>query len=234
MLHQCLIIDDEPIAQNILKKYIADVPELEVAGVCQNAMEAISVLQETDIDLMFLDIEMPKISGLSFLKTLHHPPATILTTAYREFALEGFELDAIDYLLKPFSFERFLRAVNKVLLARQPEPIGEESSSLHTYFKSDRKYVKVTFQDIIYVEGFSNYVIIHRQDDKKLVVYEKLQNLEESLQPFGFIRIHRSYIISLHHISAFGSDFVELGEKQLTVSNKYRAAFEAEVRDLNR
>ncbi len=222
---KCLIVDDEPIAQNIIKGFIADIPHLEVFAVCNNAMEALNILQENTIDILFLDIEMPKITGLSFLKTLDRPPATIITTAYREFALEGFELNVVDYLLKPFSFERFLKAVNKVASPQKTTQANNApTTSEFAYFKVDRKNVRVDFSEVVYIEGLSNYVKIHLSD-RHLVVYHKLVDLEELLPKERFVRIHKSYIIAFNSITAYGSDYVELGEIQLSIGNTYKAHF---------
>ncbi|MHA7055661.1 LytR/AlgR family response regulator transcription factor [Aquimarina sp. M1] len=222
---KCLIVDDEPIAQKIVKGFIADTPNIEVFEVCDNAMEALKILREDTIDILFLDIEMPKISGLSFLKTLSHPPATIITTAYREFALEGFELNAIDYLLKPFSFERFLKAINKVIEAKNGASTKSETpAKTFEYFKADRKNIRVDYADIIYIEGLSNYVKIHLKNSQ-LVVYHKLIDLEKQLPGCQFVRIHKSYIIALDKIKAYGNDYIEVLDKQLSIGNTYRDRF---------
>ena len=226
---KCLIVDDEPIAQNIVKGFITDTPNLEVIGICDNAMEALAVLREKKVDLLFLDIEMPKISGLSFLKTLSHPPAIIITTAYREFALEGFELNVVDYLLKPFSFERFLKAVNKVESNKiQDTGHAKPISKTYAYFKVDRKNLRVEYDEILYVEGLSNYVKIHLKD-KDLVVYHKLIDLENLLPKDQFVRIHKSYIIAINKIKAYGKDYVEVADTQLSVGNTYKDHFLARL-----
>lgn len=225
MIFRCLIVDDEPIAQNIVKGFIGDTPNLELVAICDNAMEALKVLQEQAVDLLFLDIEMPKISGLSFLKTIPNPPSTIITTAYREYALEGYELNVVDYLLKPFSFERFLIAVNKVpTKTKKSLTPTEKMERTYQYFRVAGKNVKVFYNDIFYIEGLSNYVKIHLEK-KCLVVYHKLIDLEKELLENQFVRIHKSYIISLSKIKAYGSDYVEIGDKQLSIGNTYKDAF---------
>ncbi len=222
---KCLIVDDEPIAQNIVKGFINDTPNLEIIGICDNAMEALKILQEHTIDILFLDIEMPKITGLSFLKTLSHPPATIITTAYREFALEGYELDVVDYLLKPFSFERFLKAVNKVNCKSEADHTTTKiTTKTYEYFKVDRKNVRVNYDEIIYIEGLSNYVKIHLKNEH-LVVYHKLVDLEKILPEGQFVRIHKSYIISMDKIKAYGNDYVEILDQQLSIGNTYKNTF---------
>jgi len=222
---KCLIVDDEPIAQNIVKGFIVDTPNLEVFGICDNAMEALKIIQEHTIDILFLDIEMPKITGLSFLKTLSHPPATIITTAYREFALEGYELNVVDYLLKPFSFERFLKAVNKVNSKNEAGHTELKNvPKTYEYFKIDRKNVRVNYDDIVFIEGLSNYVKIHLEKEH-LVVYHKLIDLEKILPDNQFVRIHKSYIISMDKIKAYGNDYVEILDQQLSIGNTYKDVF---------
>ncbi|WP_299433481.1 LytTR family DNA-binding domain-containing protein [uncultured Aquimarina sp.] len=222
---KCLIVDDEPIAQNIVRGFVEDTPFLEVFGICDNAMEALKVLQDHTIDVLFLDIEMPKITGLSFLKTLPNPPATIITTAYREFALEGYELNVIDYLLKPFSFERFLKAVNKVHTDKNTDDAELKTApKTYEYFKVDRKNIRVDYDEILYIEGLSNYVRIHLEN-KHLVVYHKLVDLEKLLPENQFIRIHKSYILAIDKIKAYGNDYVEVLDKQLSIGNTYKNRF---------
>ncbi len=215
----CIIVDDEPIAQDILEGYVEDIPNLTLVAICDNAMEAMSVLQRQKIDLIFLDIEMPKLTGLEFLKSLSTPPYVIFTTAFREFALESYDLNAVDYLLKPISFERFLKAVNKVFSKTIEADIPD-----YKYFKVDRKNVKILYKDILYIEGLSNYVIIHT-GKKQYVVYLRLIDLQNTLPKNKFVRIHKSYIVSLSHVKAYGKDYVEIGDKQLTISNTYREFF---------
>src|SRR5258705_12128082 len=158
---RCVIIEDEPLARNVLKKYITDYPLLELAAVCNDAIEAQSVLASGNIQLLFLDINLPRISGISFLKTLSHPPMVIFTTAYPEFAVEGFELDAIDYLLKPFSFERFLKAANKAVQQLNKKEIAEQATPSFIFLKADKKVHKVNLDDILYIEAAGDYIKIN-------------------------------------------------------------------------
>ena len=233
---KCLIIDDEPIAQKIIKGYLEDTPGLELFGICDNAIEALEVLENNKVDLIFLDIEMPKLSGLGFLKTLEKTPETIITTAYREFAVEGFELSVADYLLKPYSFERFLKAVNKVKKKIEAEnrlSRGNAVEQLYTYFKSGRKNVKVKYNDIVIIEGLSNYVKIHLKDEKILVVYERLSHLQKILPDDRFARIHKSFIIALEKIKNYGIDSVEIGGKELTIGKSYKERFLSKIKKLN-
>lgn len=231
---KCLIVDDEPIAQNIVKGFVADTPRLELFAICDNALEALDILENNEVDILFLDIEMPKLTGLSFLKTLQNPPATIITTAYREFALEGFELSVVDYLLKPFSFERFLKAVNKVNsnINSELDKIGTNHILDYTYFKVDRKNVKVGYDEIFYIQGLSNYVKIHLENEI-LVVYEKLLDLEKSLPQDQFVRIHKSYIVSMTKIKSYSSDALEIADTELSIGNTYKERFFSTIKKLN-
>lgn len=220
----CLIVDDEPIAQNILKSYIADVATLKLVGVASNALEAFEFLQTKEVSILFLDIEMPKISGLNFLKSLQKPPTTILTTAYRDFALEGYDLGVVDYLLKPFSLERFLKAVDKAVLFQKNKNKENTPSPEHKkfiYFRVDRKNVRVFFTAILYIEGLSNYVKIYTEEET-LIVYHKLSELEKILPHDQFLRIHKSYLVALEKIEAYGKGFVEIQGKVLPIGHTYK------------
>lgn len=221
----CLIIDDESIAQDILKTYIEDLPGLHLAGICNNALEALEIMNSTKTDLLFLDIEMPKLNGLDFLKSLSRPPAVILTTAYRKFALEGYELNVVDYLLKPFSFERFITAVDKYSnLYSPPETISEKPEERFTYFKSDRKQVRVAYDQILYFEGCGNYVKLFFNDEM-LLIYTSLTELQERIPGKNFVRIHKSYIINTEHLAAYGKDYVEIGKQQISIGDTYKETF---------
>lgn len=220
---KCLLVDDDPLALKVLEKYIAAVDQLQVVGSCNNAFRAMEYLQQEKIDLIFLDIEMPKLSGLSFLKTLHKPYKVIFTTAFKEFAVEAFDLDATDYLLKPISFERFIKAVNKLFFL---EPLGfdyeeSENQSLYQYFRSDRKMVKVLLEDILFIESLKDYVKIHRKSSGPLLVKQTITNIEVLLPDKAFIRIHRSYIVSLQKITAFTTKDVEIGKIELPIGRSY-------------
>src|SRR5436190_4852522 len=196
---KCLVIDDELPAREILKKHIDGVEALELCGTCSNAVEAISFLKDNMVDLLFLDIQMPHLLGTNFLRTLKNPPKVIFTTAYRKYAVEGFELDAVDFLLKPISFERFLKAVNKVLqvslLANYdvaaPDNLSE-SAPPFLYFRSNRKMVKVLFNEIYYIEGLNDYIKIITTN-KPIITKHLLASLEQMLPPKEFLRIHKSF-----------------------------------------
>ncbi len=226
---KCLVIDDEQPARDILRKHIEGVESLELAGSCNNAVEALSFLQSNNVDLLFLDIQMPHILGTNFMRTLKNPPKVIFTTAYRKYALEGFELDAVDFLLKPISFDRFLKAVNKVLQLNLQSSIPESSETEKLkepaqpflYFRSDRKMVKVLFNDILYIEGLRDYIRIFTAS-RTIVTKHLLVSLEEMLPENAFLRIHRSYIVSINKIDSFNPDTVEIAKKELPIGRLYK------------
>jgi len=228
----CLVIDDELPAREILKQHIAGVEALELAGTCSNAVEAVSFLKEYLVDLLFLDIQMPQLLGTNFIRTLKNPPKVIFTTAYRKYAVEGFELDAVDYLLKPISFERFLKAVNKVLqlnigavgagmpISTQTEKLNEKLNSF-LYFRAERKMVKVLFRDILFVEGLKDYIKIVT-DTKTIVTKYVLSTLEEMLPATDFLRIHKSYIIAVNKIDSYNADSVNISKHELPIGRLYK------------
>ena len=222
---KCLVIDDELPAREILKKHIAGVEALELSGVCSNAMDAISFLKDHTVDLLFLDIQMPHLLGTSFLRTLKSAPKVIFTTAYRKYAVEGFELDAVDYLLKPINFERFLKGVNKVLqLNLQNNSVSSENhagtSPPFLYFRSNRKMVKVLLDEILYIEGLNDYIRIVTVN-KTIISKHVLSSLEEML-PSSFIRIHKSFIVATNKIESFNADSVEIGKKEIPIGRLFK------------
>jgi len=225
---KCLVIDDELPARDVLEKHIADVEALELAGTCTNAVEALSFLQSNTVDLLFLDIQMPHILGTNFIRTLKNPPKVIFTTAYRKYAVEGFELDAVDFLLKPISFDRFLKAINKILQLNLQSNVSTPAAENHTepaqpflYLRVDRKMVKVLFNDILYIEGLRDYVRLFT-NSKVIVTKHLLSSLEEMLPSDGFIRVHRSYIVSISKIDSFNSDTIEIGKKELPIGRLFK------------
>jgi len=226
---KCLVIDDEQPARDILQKHIEGVEALELAGSCNNAVEALSFLQSNTVDLLFLDIQMPHILGTNFIRTLKNPPKVIFTTAYRKYAVEGFELDAVDFLLKPISFDRFLKAVNKILqlnlqsslLEQDKTEINKETAQPFLYFRSDRKMVKVLFNDILYIEGLRDYIKIFTTT-KTIVTKHLLASLQEMLPADAFLRIHRSYIVSINKIDSYRSDIIEIAKKELPIGRLYK------------
>jgi DNA-binding LytR/AlgR family response regulator len=223
----CLAVDDEPPALEVLKKHIALIPALELAAACFNAVDALSILQEKNIDLLFLDIQMPQILGTDFVRTLKMPPKVIFTTAYRKFAVEGFELDAVDYLLKPVSFERFLKAVNKVmdLSLKNPDKteieIKKPDPDTFIHFRSDRKVLKIPLDDILYIESLKDYIKVVTKN-KTIITKQSISSLEEMLPKDSFTRIHRSYIIALSKIESYTSELIEIAKHELPVSRMYR------------
>jgi len=226
---KCLVIDDEQPAREILEKHIAGVEALELTGSCHNAVEALSFLQSHTVDLLFLDIQMPHILGTNFIRTLKNPPKVIFITAYRKYAVEGFELDAVDFLLKPVSFDRFLKAVNKVLQLNLQSSVAEqdktesakEAAQPFLYVRSDRKMVKVLFNDILYIEGLRDYIRIFTPT-KAIVTKHLLASLEEMLPADAFLRIHRSYIVSINKIESYNADMIEIAKKELPIGRLYK------------
>ena len=228
----CLAVDDEPPALDVLKKYIMSVQNLELAGTCGDAVEALNFLRQQTIDLLFLDIQMPQLLGTNFIRTLKNPPKVIFTTAYRKYAVEGFELDAVDYLLKPISFERFLKAVNKVLqlnigavgagmpISTQTEKLNEKLNSF-LYFRAERKMVKVLFRDILFVEGLKDYIKIVT-DTKTIVTKYVLSTLEEMLPATDFLRIHKSYIVAIYKIDSYNADTIHIAKHELPIGRLYK------------
>ena len=210
---KCIIVEDEPLAQNILKKYIADHPSLELVATCTDALEAQLILNKQPVHLIFLDINLPKLSGINFIKSLLQSPLIIFTTAYPEFAVEGFELNAVDYLLKPFSFERFLKAVNKVIekLNNSPFPKKEEIDA-YIFFKSDKKIHKVDLESIHYIEAVGDYMKVVT-DSGQLLINETMKNLQEELPARSFIRVHKSFIISRSRIRYIEGNYIQVVTK---------------------
>lgn len=223
----CLIVDDEPLAQDVIEHYIAKTDFLQLTGKCNTALQAFSMLNKEKIDLMFLDIQMPEINGLELLKTLKHPPKVILTTAYTEYALDGYELDVVDYLLKPISFERFLKAVNKLAAHTNTEAAitntkATNDSSKEIFVKSDGKYIRIDPADILYIEGLKNYLVIYTTQ-KKVIVHSTMKNIEDELNPFRhFIRVHKSYIINRHFILEIEGNMIKLGNAVVPVGGSYK------------
>jgi DNA-binding LytR/AlgR family response regulator len=227
---RALIIDDEPLAQNVIKQYAQKLPDLNVLDACNDAICAHKFLQENPIDLIFLDINMPKLSGISFLKNLQNAPMVIFTTAYSEYALEGYELNAIDYLKKPFSFERFCKAYYKaeeLFRLKQTVHTPSNSSDQHNDFlfiKSNKKSVKVKFTDILFIEGLGDYIKIHLKTDK-LITNLSMKKIFSLLPENEFYRIHKSFIISMDKIQSVEGNLVSINGVKLPVGNSYRQDF---------
>lgn len=228
MILKCLIVDDEPLARNLLKEYIHKVPYLQLQGTCSNALEAMETLRKVEVDLLFLDIQMPDLTGLALLRSLQKPPLVIFSTAYSEYALESYDLDVVDYLLKPVTLERFLRAVDKATQRiKQPEATkssGEGQESSLIFVKDGTRLIKVRWSDILYIEGLKDYVTIHTPT-QKIVSLQRLKALEEQLPADRFIRIHNSYIIAVDAIDVVHRNEVQIGKAFLPISDTYRKAF---------
>jgi DNA-binding LytR/AlgR family response regulator len=205
----CLIIDDEPVARSGMEEYVNEVDFLNLIGKCENPLKAASYLKDHQIDLLLLDIHMPKLSGIEFLKTLKEPPMVIFTTAYSEYALEGYSLDIIDYLMKPVSFDRFLRAVQKAsdfyALKHKAKAVDQE----YFFIKCDSKYERINFSELLFIESLQNYVVIHT-GERKYITYLTLSAVEEQLPQQQFMKIHKSYLIALNKVKAIEGNEVVL------------------------
>ena len=216
----CLIIDDEPIARKGLEEHVQEIEFLNCIASCENALKASTYLNEQKIDLLYLDIHMPKVTGLDFLKSLKNPPLAILTTAYSDYALEGYTLDVIDYLVKPITFERFLKASQKAMEFFQLKSNATKySASRADYFfvRCDRKFEKVFFRDVSYVEGLQNYAVIHLHD-RKLITYITLTSLENQLPKDEFLKVHKSFLISVPHVKAIEGDEIIIDDNRIPIS----------------
>jgi DNA-binding LytR/AlgR family response regulator len=224
----CIVVDDEPPALAVIEKYIAVIPSLRLVASCGDAVEALSALQHNKIDLLFLDIQLPNIFGTDFMRTLRNPPKVIFTTAFRKYAVEGFELDAVDYLLKPVSFERFLKAVNKVMrsditVASQSPLANLSTSDLPDAFciRVDRKNLRIPLADILFIESLKDYIKIVMKD-KTVVTKQAISSIEEALPSSMFIRIHRSFIVPINKIEFFTRELIQVNKYELPVSRTYR------------
>ncbi len=230
---KAIIVDDEPLALDVLETFIEQMPGIELVSRCGNAFEANEALKNPEINLMFLDIQMPQMTGLDFLKSLEQPPMVIFTTAYSEYAVEGFELNIVDYLLKPISLDRFMKAVNKA-----SDKLGAVSDTVNNddedffFVKADKKLIKVNFNDIKYIEGLKDYVMI-KKDQGRIITLQTMKSLEDKLPSSRFMRIHRSYILNINHIKAIVGNMVEIMEKgqvkHLPIGKNYRESLLAVI-----
>lgn len=219
---RCLIIDDEQIAREIVRDYVLSMSDIEVIAEFQSAIDAISFLQENKIDLIFLDINMPKLNGLDFIRSLAYPPKVILITAYREYALDGFELNVVDYLLKPFSFERFSKAIQHYYTSVNFHKVNDSIQLDKDYFfvRHNRKSVKILYSNVLYIKSYGEYIIIVTNMDK-VMIKGSLSKMEKLLAKDLFIRIHNSYIVSVKNISSVTHSFMEVDGIELPISRKY-------------
>lgn len=223
---RCLLIDDEPPALKVLANYISNVNGLEIVGQCKNAIEALDILHEKTVDVIFLDIKMPKILGTEFLKSLSNPPKVIFVTAYRDYAVEGYELDAVDYLVKPVSFERFIKAISKVnrLMGRESltASTDKQTSEPFVYLKVDRDMKKVFLNEILYIESWKDYVKLFLSNGKTLLVKQSISSMETLLSEHKFLRVHRSYMVSLDKISGYNGISVQLETTEIPIGRLYK------------
>jgi DNA-binding LytR/AlgR family response regulator len=230
MKTKCLVIDDEPLARDLMRSHINKLENFEIVAECGDAMKAMQELRDKKVDLMFMDIQMPQITGIEFLRIIKNPPKVIITTAYREYALDGFALDVVDFLLKPITFERFLKSVNKYYQVTQEETQNVNSSSVSDviqsdeafiYVKENKRVIKVNLSEILYIEGLSEYVQIYT-DRKKIITKTSMTSLEEKLPVNSFLRIHKSFIVSLARIEAFTAHTIEVPGKELPIGRSYK------------
>lgn len=218
MNYNVLIIDDEPIAIRVIKEHLKSFPMFNLVGECSNALEAIEILATENIDLLFCDIQMPHITGVDFIRSLNNPPKVIFTTAYRDYAVEAFELNVVDYLLKPISFPRFAKSINSLLQLNTTNIIERDQ---HIFFKADKKQHRVCYDEIIYMESLGDYVMVFTETDK-ITVKDRIGHIVKMLPSDRFIQIHRGYVISIDKIKSVGSGFVEIGDKKLTIGRNYK------------
>lgn len=226
---KCIIVDDEPLAISIIENHISKIHDMEVVATCNNAVQAFEVLQKQKIDLIFLDIQMPEITGIDFLRTLSHPPKVIITTAYREYAIEGFELDVVDYLLKPITFERFLKAIQKVYNKTDPDFLLQskiiQAGQMEEDFllvKVKKKLVKIFLNDILYIENF-RYNIKIVTTEKEIMTKMLISEMADKLPDYLFLRIHRSFIVPLKKIESFSPSSVEIKGFEIPIGRSYKA-----------
>lgn len=226
---RCLIVDDEPLAVRLISSYIQQVPGLEIAAACNNSIDAFRILGEQKIDLMFLDIKMPKLIGTDFLRSISNPPKVIFITAYRDYALDGYELDIVDYLLKPVSFTRFMKAVSKatklISLDNNFSSINKEHNNNEDsflYFKIDKEMQKVLLHEILFIESSKEYVKLHLENGKSLLVKQSISSMQKLLSPHRFLRVHRSYIVTIEKISSYNPTYITIGNHKIPIGRLYK------------
>jgi DNA-binding LytR/AlgR family response regulator len=233
---RCLIIDDEPLAIKLIRTHLSKLDSFEIAGECKNALKAVEFLKKEKIDLMFLDINMPEIAGLDFLKTIPDPPYVIITTAFREYAIEGYDLDVVDFLLKPISFERFLKAINRYCNRTRSSQLRNGNNSndtqdkMYLHIQDGKNIFKLPYEDVIYFEGYGEYVKVITIS-KTYLVRDSLTDFENKFSPGHFIRIHKSYIVNIHKITGFSTIQVILKTTQLPIGRMYREKVMSTLRE---
>jgi DNA-binding LytR/AlgR family response regulator len=226
---RCLLVDDEPPALKVLESYISQINGLEIVGQCRNALEALDVLGSKAVDLMFLDIKMPKILGTDFLKNLSHPPRVIFVTAYRDYAVDGYDLDVVDFLVKPVSFERFLKAITKLKRVMGQEtitalPVNKLTPEAFIYLKVDRNMQKVFIDDLLYIEGWKDYIKVFLTTGKNMLVKQSISAMENLLSDHKFLRVHRSYMVSLDKITGYNALSVQVNSTEIPIGRLYKQA----------
>ncbi|MFK7812403.1 MAG: LytR/AlgR family response regulator transcription factor [Maribacter sp.] len=226
MSYRCVIIDDEPLARELLEGYLEKIPDFELVASCSSAIDASGILSKNKVELLFLDIEMPVLKGTDFFKNLVHKPEVIFTTAYRDYAIDGFELNALDYLLKPIFFERFFQAIQKFLKQVEKTEVSNSNDTTsntgdYLFVNKAKKQIKVVFDTILYAESLKDYIKIHFQEEEPLTVKESISAFEKRLDN-RFIRLHRSYIVNSEKISAFTKNDVEIGRMEIPIGNNYK------------
>jgi len=226
---RCLLIDDEPPALKVLESHMSQINGLEIVGLCRNAIEALDVLHQRPVDVLFLDIKMPKLLGTDFLRNLSHPPKVIFVTAYRDYAIESYELDAVDYLVKPVSFERFVKAVTKLkrMTAADKDVQTVDYSpnpGAFVYLKVDKNMQKVFVNEILYIESWKDYVKLFITGDKTILVKQPISSMENLLSAHRFVRVHRSYIVSIDKISGYNGLFVQMNKTEIPIGRLYKQA----------
>ena len=242
-IYRVLIVDDEAPARDLLNSYVQKIDDLEVAAVVRSALEAKKIMRSSEVDILLTDVQMDDLNGIELVKSLKNPPITIFTTAYSEYALEGYELDVIDYLLKPISFQRFCKAIDKAIelvrhkkrdqKAHKNPTLNDEDSLKHddfVFIKTNRKLVKTNFQDILFVQSYGEYVKVHTKDDV-LLALQTTTHMESVLPPSDFIRIHRSTIINLQHVSEIVGNEVVIDQHRLTISKRMKEKFLKQIGD---
>jgi DNA-binding LytR/AlgR family response regulator len=226
---RCLLIDDEPPALKVLASHISNINGLEIVGQCRNAIEALDMLHQQVVDVIFLDIKMPKILGTEFLKNLSHPPKVIFVTAYHDYAVQGYELDAVDYLVKPVSFERFVKAIAKLKRMMGQETISQSNDykpnpEAFVYLKVDKHMQKVFVNEIIYIESWKDYIKLFLDRDKSMLVKQSISSIENLLSEHKFLRVHRSYLVSINKISGYNGLSVQVQSNEIPIGRLYKQA----------
>ena len=224
---KCIIVDDEPVARKVLREFAEDVDFLELAGEAENPLLAIPLLSAGDIDVIFLDIDMPKINGIDFVRGLTAPPSIIITTAYAEYAADAYGLDVLDYLVKPIAFDRFVKACNKAVAARRPPAAGGKADD-HFFVKCNNQIEKVLYDELVYAEAMANYVMLYTVS-RKMMVYVTMKGLEEQLPAAEFIKVHKSFLVSVRKIRSIEGNVLDVGIARITVSQNLRDKVMQEV-----